>query len=237
MCRQGSALIVAQSRVGEFNPLRPVWSARAMLKAQIREAALPVEPSVAPLTLYDRIDQLKDSGRVLLANYFDGKIGADEWADRFDGLLFDGHVDAIILGRNLAGDGEPKTALDEATAELLMNSERGFINNFKADLIEGRYADAPAGAEWRSDLYASKLRGSANDAWVTYGPQDQEITWVLTAQENCADCPILADFSPYTPLNLATTPGLGDTECLANCKCILRRSDGSEGFPPPTATE
>lgn len=61
------------------------------------------------------------------------------------------------------------------------------------------------------------------------------VFWQLEpAAKHCADCPAMADGSPYTPPGSGTgheldaTPGDGTTECGAGCKCSLRYGGGDE---------
>jgi len=84
----------------------------------------------------------------------------------------------------------------------------------------------------RQDLYAQKLRGTANEAFVESGEDNEEYDWILGGTErHCEDCPRIAALSPFTKETLFAYPCSGDTECLGNCDCVLKRvSDGVKGF-------
>lgn len=83
----------------------------------------------------------------------------------------------------------------------------------------------------RAILYAGRLTGTANEAWVAALPVGTLIDWVLGRTENhCGMCPELAANSPWTTETLPTKPGMNQTPCLFFCDCELRASDGGMGF-------
>jgi hypothetical protein len=76
-----------------------------------------------------------------------------------------------------------------------------------------RYAEPPWGAGHQG--YGAQL-------------EDRNILmiWVLDdGAEHCADCPALADGSPYE--HLPTWPGYGDTQCVDRCKCQVQADPAS----------
>lgn len=168
-----------------------------------------------------------------------GEIDAREWADSFDKVLFDGHTRAWAMGRQRAGDLRDLTQEDVWAGLAAKDGEAPFLQSFMQDIAGGRYTDEEGNLKLgairqRASLYVGKMRGSASEAWVKAGPQDEAITWVMLAIEHCRDCPEMASLNPWEPGDLWAYPGSGDTECLGNCKCILRRASGAESFRHPS---
>lgn len=83
----------------------------------------------------------------------------------------------------------------------------------------------------RAQLYAERVRGTANTGMVGNLPETTLIYWRLGPNEDhCPDCPVLAKGGPYIPKTLPTVPGAGMTECLVNCKCELEIEGESFAF-------
>ena len=167
-----------------------------------------------------------------------GEIDIREWGDQFDSILLNGHTQAWMMGRQRAGHLLDLGFDDQMAGIALKDTESEYLHGFMLDILNGRYTDENGklkiGAiNSRSSLYVGKMRGSANESWTNYGPDDQKLSWVMLALEHCHDCPRLASLSPWDKTDLWAYPGSGDTECLGNCKCILRREDGSESFRHP----
>lgn len=78
----------------------------------------------------------------------------------------------------------------------------------------------------RVGMYSQTLDGIGWHAQVESQPDNVRIDWVLGRAEHCDDCILLAANSPYTKFNLPTTPKVGGTVCLSNCKCKLRFKKG-----------
>lgn len=167
-----------------------------------------------------------------------GKLTPREWADVFGERLRTAHADAWMLGRHLAGDLEGLTDRDLFMGQVKLDEESQYLLSFMNDVVDGRYTDGTgaidAGAiNRRSQLYAGKMRATSAEAWVKAGPETAFYRWVMLALEHCPDCPVMAANSPYMRDELQAHPGSGDTACLGNCKCILRReADGAECFRP-----
>jgi hypothetical protein len=168
-----------------------------------------------------------------------GELTPREWADAFDEVLLNGHTQAWAMGRQRAGDLYPMKPSDQMVGIIAKDAEAPFLQGFMQDIIDGRYRDDEG--EWkigqikqRASLYVGKMRGTASEAWVKAGPQDEPIKWVMLALEHCTDCPEMAALSPWEPGDLWAYPGSGDTECLGNCKCVLRRESGAESFRHPS---
>lgn len=165
-----------------------------------------------------------------------GLINEDDWADIFDAILFRGHTDAATMGRKLAGDPWPEGIIDQLRGRAAKDADAEFLASFINDLKTGRYVDDQGElrigqVQNRTDLYLKKMRSTASKAFVETGDTDEEYTWILGANEHCIDCPRLAALSPFTIDTLFTHPGEGDTQCLSNCTCKLRRdSDGLHTF-------
>lgn len=166
-----------------------------------------------------------------------GLMTPREWYDQFSNSLLDLHTDAWVLGRQRSGDTSERDEFDDLAGRALMDQESAWLLNFYNDLENGRYGDpgemSEAAVTARSRLYAGKLRGSANRAFVESSDAEAEFDWVLGGVEkHCSDCPELADMSPWRKDELGWTPGEGGTPCLTNCKCHMERTDGSTGFRP-----
>lgn len=166
-----------------------------------------------------------------------GAITPDEWADRFHAILLEGHANANMMGRNLAGDMMGRTGLDDLVGRGRADLESTWMQPFIEDIVSGRYDDEDGvmsedAVRNRSQMYAGKMRATTSKAWVDTGPPDILYQWVLVAENHCDDCPRIAAISPFTVDTLFTHPGDGDTQCLTNCQCYLRRDDGVEMFRP-----
>lgn len=169
----------------------------------------------------------------------DSAFGLDDWFEQFDAILLEGHTHAWQLGRNLAGD------LSDDINDLLRGMDRrdeesyylrGFLEALRGK--DARYWDEELDA-WRDDaikarqdLYLGKMRATANDAFVESTPPAlDEFYWRLGAvEDHCAECPELAELSPYEKATMFTHPGACDTPCKMNCTCYLERGDGVVGF-------
>lgn len=166
-------------------------------------------------------------------------ISAQQWADHFDAILFEGHRRAWQLGRQRAGDFRADTEDDDLMGRAAKDGDAEFLRSFSdaLDRIDPRYFDSngnlkESAVQARANLYVAKMRGTANEAFVATCEDDEEFLWILGAvEQHCPDCPRIAALSPFTKETLFTTPGASDTECLSNCKCFLRRkSDGLNAF-------
>lgn len=96
-----------------------------------------------------------------------------------------------------------------------------YLDGFMTDLDAG---ESRLGPVERIDAYLKKLDGMYWSGYIAGSGEDVEITWNLSAQNNCDDCLDLADGSPYGRGELEAAPGDGSTACLYNCGCFLTRS-------------
>lgn len=169
----------------------------------------------------------------------DRKITPDEWYDAFDAILQRGHADAYTLGRQRSGDLTSQDFSDLLKGRAAADEQSKFLQGFLDDIHGGRYRldDGSLNTralQVRTRLYASQMRGTANQAFVDASEDDDEIIWKLGATEHCPDCIELAALSPYTKETLFAQPGGGDTECLTNCDChLFRKRDRLAGFKRP----
>ncbi len=146
------------------------------------------------------------------------------------------HTEAVILGRNLAGDLSPRELDDELFAAMVMRDQDKFLARFIGDIGAGRYSNDDgtlklAQIKARANLYGSRLRGTANDVFVLASPVGALFAWHQLTVEPCEDCPRWEAGSPYLESQLTTKPGMGQTQCGVNCGCVLVRiDDGVIGF-------
>ena len=126
--------------------------------------------------------------------------------------------------------GIPLTANEEAWLAKEIESQRPYLNNFR-DLINQKKAlnqELTSYVNYRSSLYANRGSSIYEYSTVSNFPNDALISWILGVAEHCWQCPILAQNSPYTKLQLLTigTPADGSsTACGVSCKCHLEISD------------
>jgi hypothetical protein len=173
------------------------------------------------------------------ADWAEGLSSARTFADTLDAILLEAHTTAVVIGRTHAGDDTPEEEDDRRFAETVVTEEHTYLQGFREALESGRYTgedgtrDQAAVAQ-RANLYAQRLTGTANEAWTLALPEDTLLTWHLGASsDSCADCPELAAAGPYTPADLPTVPGKGDTLCGANCRCLVQTASGQRGFVTP----
>lgn len=160
-----------------------------------------------------------------------GTIDTDHFLAIVIILLLMAHERAAQYGRHLAGDFSSTDDLDKEFAEHVMDGEKSFLDSFVQDIKDGRYnVTTPDGKTTldeqkiaaRAGLYAGRLTGTANQAWIGALDAETLIYWVLGGNENhCGACPELAEGGPYTPATLPTVPGANETPCLFYCYCHL----------------
>ncbi len=169
----------------------------------------------------------------------------EEWAEKFAGILEDAHTQAVVLGRNKAGDYAAAEEDDKTFASKIMDEQAEYLDKFRQAISDGdgRYVGEDGlidldGVLNRADLYVARLTGTANEAFVLASDPDMKLYWELGGAElHCSRCPEIAAGSPYTSETIPSTPGSGGTPCLGRCKCYVRREDGVEGFKPVNETE
>jgi hypothetical protein len=177
----------------------------------------------------------------LTARLAGGDLSPAQWADEFDALLGDSHTDAWVLGRQRAGDLTARQIEDEIMGLGFKDVQSEFLRGFQDAIESGdpRYLleDGTLNAHainQRAKLYAARLRGTANEAFVEAGEDDDEYEWKLGPTEHCDDCIELAALGPYTKDTTLGHPGDGQTACKVNCHCRWYRTrSGLYGFSRP----
>lgn len=167
-----------------------------------------------------------------------GEMHAEDLSQNLVTILTNAHAQATSLGRRLAGGSPLHETSNLHFAIAVMTTQIGPLARLAIALRSGKWqikdGELPKGLQSRLLLYVKRVRGTGEDAWVRTLSSDTMITWVLGANENhCPDCPGLALESPYRADSMPTTPGRGDTPCLANCKCHLINDHGEECFMLP----
>lgn len=188
----------------------------------------------------DLYSQTREMLSDLASEWAEGLLSARAFADAMDAVLLDAHTRAVVIGRTHGGDDAPEDDDDRRFAEIVVEGEHDFLQGFREQMNQGRYTgedgvrDGEAVAR-RASLYATRLTGSANEAWTLTLPEDTELTWILAAidEGNCQRCPELADGSPYTPETLTDFPGGNTVPCRSNCRCRLETETGQRGFVTP----
>ena len=179
--------------------------------------------------------------RRLTARLASGKIDVDAWQDGFHAILFDGHSDAWAMGRQRSGVPGARDEDDERFGLDAADGQDEFLTPFAQALKDKdpRYFDEEGALRIdavndRNALYVARMRGTANEAFVESSEDDDLFDWVLGSGDSCEDCPELAGLSPYTKATMISHPGDGQTECLGNCTCTLKRRRGDlSGFDRP----
>lgn len=185
--------------------------------------------------LDEAFQQTRNTLQALARAAADGWLNPERFADLFIQSLEEAHTRAVVIGRQHAGDDAAEEDDDRRFAQAIVDDETAFLARFVRDLQDGRYDDRYGNpdieaVEHRAGLYASRMVGTANEAFVLTSEPGGWV-WVLGAADSCARCPELAAGSPYEVP--PAVPGANQTPCLQNCRCRLRRVDGREGFRLP----
>jgi hypothetical protein len=175
----------------------------------------------------------------------DEEVVEAELSKGMDALKADHFREFESLTRRLQDKQITRAAFDQASHDLISrNFEKAYSLNIRRTLSDGdleylsravtdemKYArqfgrDIEAGAlrmprVQRAGMYGNTLDGIGTHALVEREPDDVRIYWKLGDAEHCVDCLILASQSPYTKLDLPTTPRAGATQCVSNCRCRL----------------
>ena len=165
-----------------------------------------------------------------------GQLSQRQWVEAIHDSLIDGHGLSWSIGRQRAGDMAAFGIDDQLIGLQAADNEQPWLQAFADDVADGRYTldDGTLNAKAinnRLRLYAGKLRGTANEAFVEASDDGEEFEWVLGLCEHCDDCPDIASMSPYTKEANLGYPGDGGTACLGNCQChLVRASDGRVGL-------
>lgn len=102
--------------------------------------------------------------------------------------------------------------------EIEMNSALEFQGDMRIEKIE-KVKQRMAS---RSFMYAGLLLTAASMV-VREGAKNlgRLVQWKTLGKDACPDCQELERNSPWSPNQLPTLPGRGDTKCLGNCRCVL----------------
>lgn len=206
----------------------------------------------AVLALFLLLLQATNAGmRATALQFLLGRSTSEALAAQFVFTLGSAHAHASYFGRILAGDPELPNEADMQRAAAVMETQAIFLKGLVRDLKHGRYAlteAEPEGAPGsvpgsslpgdltnRLLLYSLRLRGTANEAWISALPAQTSIYWRLgrSASEHCPSCEVYAGGSPYTPATIPTTPGSADCICLSACRCSLEIDGMPAGVPFP----
>jgi len=208
-----------------------VRTLQGALELQKRQGVKPTDANFGSLVLSTR--QTLNS---LIDSLSGGDLDTFTFGLRMSDALREAHTEAVIMGRNLAGDLDPRELDDELFGALVMRDQDKFLARFVGDISAGRYSN-PDGSlklsqiKARAALYATRLRGTANDVFVLASPAGSMFAWHQLTAEPCDDCPRWEANSPYLESELTTKPGMGKTQCGVSCGCVLvRLDDGRIGF-------
>lgn len=175
--------------------------------------------------------------KALLVQLAHGEIDTAEFAKGFLDLLTELHTQASFAGRGVGSTFSGATVslgeVDRLAGAWMSYEQSPYVRKFRQALESGLYDSRkshdldPERAMSRVDLYADRANGTANQAMIQMLGDDEKIYWRLVDAEHCADCPGLADGSPYTRKTLPCVPKDGSTECGEGCQCYLE-IDGVE---------
>ena len=169
-----------------------------------------------------------------------GAITVDQFGSLMLTELADLHGRAARIGRVYAGIGLPKMgSLDSLMGNIAVADEGEFLSAFLGEIKDGKYnMPGPEAASptvlndkkisKRAQLYAKKLRGTANEAWMLIQPENARVNWRTNPRlEHChasaglLGCVDIERGNPWTPKTVPTVPGGCETTCLFNCGCEL----------------
>jgi hypothetical protein len=198
----------------------------------LKLAALPMQLPSDPDPFLSFAYRIERRLRSLARDWEDGDLSPLKWLQDFSTLVRDSHIDAHLIGQQMAGgDGVLMHAL--AVGGSIADNESEFIQGFYLDLVNGRYDGKADALMARQNLYLGKMRGTAGQGFLDGSPDLSLFYWTLGgAEDHCKECPDIASNSPYTKWTMYTTPGACDTPCLGNCLCSLERGDGAMGPAP-----
>jgi hypothetical protein len=203
----------------------------------VKLAAQPLILSPRP-SEYELLVARHDKQFRELAVKLAGGMSVGEWRDAMEAEIDEMHYQTHLIGQKISGNTSMDMAWARRVAAQMRDEESQYLNDFAAKIEDGGYELVDGGLNddavySRQRLYLGKSRGTGNQAFVDASPIGSEWDWILGGiEEHCADCPVLAAGGPYIDETLYTTPGAGDTPCLGNCKCHIKRADGAVGILP-----
>lgn len=170
----------------------------------------------------------------LVVRFAEGYLTPQQFGDEALALLADAHTEAAIIGRRLS-DSATDNSTDRILGEAVALEQAEFLAGFATDILAGEYGEAGAldieEIQARASLYAYRLVGTANTAWTNFLAPGTLIWWIDSKDASeCTDCADIAAGSPYSPEDLPTTPGAGDTACIFACRCDLATDTGQQSL-------
>jgi len=149
-----------------------------------------------------------------LEKFDDQTISKKTFLKRAKSILTSGYKTAYLKGSGLS-------SLDQHGKDWITAfSEKQFpyLESFAEDI------DASEGMmdyDTRAEMYAKAVQSAYWSGSAAEAPEGVKMAWITTANESCEDCLELESGGPYSPDELPTTPGAGDTKCLSRCRCYL----------------
>ena len=163
-------------------------------------------------------------------NFVAGALTYDMFVHYAMALIRQSHRQAAQIGAAKAG---AVTSNAYAVAQRAATQQEDFLAAFARDMANGRYDPKRDGGEGaaaraaRFKLYALRLEGTANAAWLSVvQAQGEDVLWVLGDAEHCDVCPVLAAHGWWKPGTLHQVPRDCQTPCLVHCKCRLVTRSG-----------
>lgn len=173
----------------------------------------------------------------LINRFKSGRIGAEEFGDGLDAIVWNGHSESVRLGRYSAtGRGRSLSDEDQLLGLDIKDREAEWLNSFVDDLKSDKYRLESGDLnlrqiERRANMYSVKYRATVSESFIDNSPPDELWVWKLGLTEHCEECRTLAAASPLTRNELWTVPGASETSCVLGCRCWLERV--SDGFSLP----
>lgn len=163
---------------------------------------------------------LRAKGEVqgLVKGFADGAVDASGFVSGLRDSIYRGFIQSASVGNLLSP--EPSSS-SSAVADKVLAEQELYLAGLQSDIEEGKYDGKSKALADRANQYVARIRGVAHEAFVATLDADTQIAWILGPCAHCRDCPIRAEFSPYTKATLPGIPGDGSTECLNFCCCGL----------------
>lgn len=172
----------------------------------------------------------------LLANYYDQRDNPSKYPDapasktalrrEMTRAIKSHYYNAFKLGLQGAGLKHAMnfteirlTQEERAWVESAWQHEARYFARFFDDIVRDK---SRTNVYRRIDMYVDTINSIYHAGVVRATPVDTIWHWILHPAEHCDGCKLLAKYSPYTKFTLPTTPKAGATQCLSNCKCLLR---------------
>jgi len=197
----------------------------------VLDALDAAELLVNPHEVFDQLREL----------FSEGKTAAKEFESMMVKVASEAYPESFGTGQKYAASFFEKPSITQDVADSIINQrletnasfvEKSLVPDIAAKAVDiattegSTVADIEAMTEplaSRISMYAMQLWGMGSTGFASeMVGQGQQLWWIVTSTNPCSDCPGLEDDSPYDAENpLPTYPGWGDTECRANCLCLL----------------